>query len=109
MVESILDSGLVLILTTEADLSKAHSLGNKLLKQRLISCVNYTSIESHYWWDDKIQFSKEVQIIIKTKKQNLNLVISFIEKYHSYTTPEIISLPFLTTNNYAHWSLGVMN
>ena len=57
-----------LIITTEVDKKNASKLANLLLREKLIPCVTFKNIESHFWWEGNINKSKEVQLMIKCKE-----------------------------------------
>ena len=92
-----------LVLTTEVDKKTAYKLANLLLKEKLIPCVTFKNIESHFWWDGIINQSKEVQLMIKCKEENLNKVCNRISELHSYLVPEIIYFRVSANKNYYHW------
>tara|TARA_Y100001968_G_C19222416_1_gene650386 strand:- start:88 stop:411 length:324 start_codon:yes stop_codon:yes gene_type:complete len=92
-----------LILTTEVDKKKAHNLADLLLREKLIPCVTFKNVESFFWWGGEITQSKEVQLVIKCKEENLNKVCEKISGCHSYEVPEIIFFPVSANENYHHW------
>ena len=92
-----------IILTTEADKKNAQRIANSLLISKLVPCVSFKNIYSCFWWEGKINQSKEVQLIIKCKKENLNIVCNKISETHSYEVPEIIFFPVSASKNYADW------
>ena len=92
-----------LIITTESDRENASKLANLLLRDRLIPCVNLKNIESYFWWEGNINQSKEVQLMIKCKKENINNVCNKINELHSYEIPEIIYFRVSANKNYYHW------
>ena len=52
-----------LVLVTTPDLKTARALAKAALKARLIACANLVpKIESHYWWQGKIESSKRVWV-----------------------------------------------
>ena len=87
---SMLNQEIYLVITTEVDKKKASELANLLLKEKLIPCVTFKDIESHFWWEGNINQSKEVQLMIKCKKENITNVCNKIAEWHSYEIPEII-------------------
>tara|TARA_Y100001968_G_scaffold326179_1_gene368782 strand:+ start:869 stop:1192 length:324 start_codon:yes stop_codon:yes gene_type:complete len=103
MGESDLNQEIYLVITTEIDKKNASKLANLLLRERLIPCVSFKNIESCFWWEGNINHSKEVQLIIKCKKENLNRVCNKIAVYHSYEIPEIIYFPVSANKNYHYW------
>ena len=92
-----------LVITNEADKENASKLANLLLRDKLIPCVTFKNIESHFWWEGNINQSKEVQLIIKCKKKNLSNVCNKITEWHSYEVPEIIYFPVSANKNYYDW------
>ena len=92
-----------LIITTEVDKNNAHRIAKLLMAEKLIPCVTFKNIESHFWWEGKINKSKEVQLIIKCKEENVNKVCNKISEYHSYKVPEIICVPVSANKEYYYW------
>ena len=97
------------IITTESDKSNAKKLAELLLREKLIPCVNFKNIESHFWWEGNINQSKEVQLVIKCKKENVNNVCNKIVEWHSYEIPEIIYFRVSAHKNYYHWVNSIEN
>jgi|ERR1043166_1089633 periplasmic divalent cation tolerance protein len=95
----------VFILVTAPDLKTARSLGQAALEARLIACANLLpQIESHYWWQGKIEASKEALLILKTTGARVPAVQRLIIAKHPYDTPEFIVLPITAGNKrYLDW------
>ena len=92
-----------LIKTTEIDKKHAYQIANLLLGEKLVPCITFENIESHYWWKGEINQSKEVQLIIKCKEENINKVCDKISECHSYDVPEIIYYPVSSSKDYYQW------
>ena len=92
-----------LIITTEVDKKNASKLANLLLRERLIPCVTFKNIQSHFWWEGEINQSEEVQLMIKCKEENVNMVCNKISELHSYEVPEIICFRVSANKNYHQW------
>ena len=103
MTVSDFNQEIYLIITTEVDKKNASKLANLLLRKKLIPCVTFKNVESHFWWDGDINKSKEVQLIIKCKEENVNKVCNKISEWHSYEVPEIIYFCVSVNKNYYHW------
>ena len=103
MLLSDLNQEIYLIITTEVDRKNALKLANLLLREKLIPCVTLKNIESHFWWEGDIKNSKEVQLIIKCKEENINRVCKKISENHSYKLPEIIYFPVSANKDYYNW------
>ena len=93
----------ILIYVTHKNLKEAKKVADFLLRKKLIACVNYFPIESAYWWKGKIENSKEIVSLLKTKKENWNKVKEEIEKSHPYETPCIIKIEAEANKDYAKW------
>ena len=92
-----------LVITTEADKKNASKLADLLLREKLIPCVTFKNVESHFWWKGEINQSKEVQLMIKCKEENVNKVCNKISEWHSYELPEIIYFRVSAKKNYYQW------
>ena len=103
MTESYFTEGLFFVITTESDKSNAYKLSDNLMKNKLIACVNFKNIESHFWWEGEISRTEEVQLIMKCKKENLLKLYQNILKSHSYDIPEIVYFPVSSNNLYFKW------
>ena len=101
------DNSLYLILTTEIDQENAYKIAKLLLEEKLIPCVTFKNVESYFWWEGEINQSKEVQLLIKCKEENINKVCKKVSEYHSYEVPEIIYFPVSADKNYHHWVCSV--
>ena len=71
--------------------------------ERCTPCVSFKNIESNFWWEGDISQSKEVQLIIKCKEENLHNVCNKISDSHSYEVPEIIYFRVSVNENYHRW------
>lgn len=82
-----------LVLVTAPDLRTARRLAQTALAARLIACANLIpKIESHYWWQGKIERGQEVLLVLKTTRTRLGSLEKLILTQHPYTTPEFIVL-----------------
>src|SRR5471032_1406580 len=83
-----------IVLVTAPDLKTARALAKAALQTRLIACANLIpKIESHYWWQGKIESGTEVLLILKTQKSKLPALKKLILANHPYDTPEFLVLP----------------
>ena len=103
MTSSDFNQGIYLIITTEADKTNASKLANLLLSEKLIPCITFKNIESHFWWEGNIIQSSEVQLIIKCREENVNEVVEKISEYHSYNVPEIIYFRVSANKKFHDW------
>ena len=98
-----LNQEIYIVITTEADKKNASKLADLLLKEKIIACVSFKNIESFFWWEGSINQLKEVQLMIKCKKENVNKVCNKISEWHSYVVPEIIYFCVSANKNYHNW------
>ena len=94
-----------IVLVTAPDLKTARVLARAALQARLIACANLIpKIESHYWWQGKIESDAEVLLVFKTQKSKLASLEKLILAKHPYDTPEFIVLPLSAGNQrYLEW------
>jgi len=93
------------VLVTVPDLKTARKLARLALEARLVACANLIpKIESHYWWQGKVESSSEVLMLFKTKTARLKQLENLILSQHPYDTPEILALPLSEgTPRYLAW------
>jgi periplasmic divalent cation tolerance protein len=94
-----------IVLITAPDLKTARALARAALKAKLIACANLVPrIESHYWWQGKIESGAEVLLVLKTQKSKLAALEKLVLARHPYDTPEFIVLPLSAGNKkYLDW------
>ena len=93
------------ILVTAPDIDLARRLAKAALEARLIACANIVSaVESHYWWDGKLESSDEALILFKTRQEHVPELERFIRELHPYDTPEFVALPLTAgSRKYLAW------
>ena len=94
-----------LVLVTAPDLKTARALAKVALQAKLAACANLVpKIESHYWWQGKIESGAEVLLIFKTAKTKLAALEKLILSKHPYDTPEFLVLPLRAgSQKYLGW------
>jgi Uncharacterized protein involved in tolerance to divalent cations len=84
-------------------------IADKIIKQvltgNLAACVNVSkSVDSFYWWDEKIRHSKEFVLMMKTVENKFKILSETIRNLHPYKVPEIISVNISGGNkDYLDW------
>ncbi len=93
------------VLVTAPDLKTARALARAALQARLIACANLVPrVESHYWWQGKIERGAEVLLLMKTTRARLAALEKLVLANHPYDTPEFLVLPVLAgTARYLDW------
>jgi periplasmic divalent cation tolerance protein len=94
-----------MVLVTAPDMKTARKLARAALEARLIACANLLPrIESHYWWQGKIEAGAEVLMVMKTTAACLPALEKLILAKHPYATPEFIVLPITRgSRRYLAW------
>lgn len=94
-----------IVFVTAPDLKTARKLARVALEARLVACANLIpKIESHYWWQGKMERSAEVLLVFKTEKRHIAKLGKLILANHPYDTPEFITLPLQEGNRrYLDW------
>jgi periplasmic divalent cation tolerance protein len=94
-----------LALVTAPDMKTARGLARAALEARLAACANLVpKIESHYWWQGKIEHGTEVLLILKTTASRRSALEKLILASHPYDTAEFVVLPVdSVTPRYLAW------
>ncbi len=103
MINNSDNQNLLIVLTTESDMLRAKKLGRYILEQKLAACISFQFISASYWWNDKIEESEEVKILIKTNTHLKEKLFKAIKKIHSYDTPELIYWTAFACQEYNEW------
>ena len=95
----------IVVLVTCSSEEEALKIGNALVEAHVAACVNLVApIRSIYRWEGKIWDEKECLLIIKTQKQRFEELQKKVKSLHSYSVPEIISLPITEGSSaYLNW------
>src|ERR1039458_6561965 len=98
-----------IVLVTAPDLKIARALAKTALQAKLIACANLVpKIESHYWWQGKIEPSAEVLLVLKTQKSRLAALEKLVLAQHPYDTPEFLVWPLVAgSKKYLDWLAAV--
>ncbi len=100
---------LLLVVTTEGDLKKAKKLGKAILQRKLAACINFSHVNSIYWWKNELEENAEVKLVIKTSIDMENKILDFIGSSHSYSLPELICIKGSSNKKYIEWIEDCIN
>jgi periplasmic divalent cation tolerance protein len=84
-----------MILTTTGSQEEAQHIAAVLVRERLAACVQVSTINSTYIWQDTLQQEPEWLLLIKTRADLYPQVEEALNAHHTYDTPEIIQVPIL--------------
>lgn len=95
----------IVIYCTVPNKKEGKEIAKALVEHKLAACVNIIDkMVSIFSWDGKFCEEKEALLMIKTKKELFENAKLVIQKLHSYTVPEIISLPITQADEtYLKW------
>jgi periplasmic divalent cation tolerance protein len=83
----------VMAFVTAPDIETARKIVRIALEKGLTACANIIPlIESHYWWQEKIESSSEVLIIFKTTIHRQFELRECVLANHPYEVPEFVVL-----------------
>lgn len=99
---------LALVLITAPNLRVARALAQGMLCRRLAACANLVpAVESHFWWQGKLESAREILLLVKTSRRRLGALEKFVLAEHPYDTPEFIVLPIQSGQvRYLKWVRG---
>ncbi|NQT33511.1 MAG: divalent-cation tolerance protein CutA [Candidatus Omnitrophica bacterium] len=100
-------NNLTLVYVTATNKDEAVKIGEEVVSMRLAACANVIeNMTAIYWWENKIETSDEVVLILKTKESLLSELEETVKKLHSYSCPCIVAIPLLcASEDYAGWIL----
>ncbi len=82
-----------MVLVTTGSVEEARLLARAILEKKLAACVNLLpGVESHYWWQGKLDSAQEVMLVIKSSAEQFDELAALVKEKHSYECPEIIAL-----------------
>ncbi len=95
----------IVVFVTCGSEDEALKIANALVETHLAACVNLIApIRSIYRWEGKIWDEKEWLLIIKTQKHKFEPLEKEVKSLHSYSVPEMISLPITEGSSaYLNW------
>jgi len=99
------NTGMKVVLITASSPDEGARIAEALVSERLAACVNRVDgISSVYWWKGKMERGTESLLIAKTRGELVERLIARVKEMHSYSVPEVISLPIEAGNHdYLMW------
>ena len=99
------DVGYVIIMVTTPGPEPAKTIAMALVEEQIVACVSIIDkITSIFRWKGKVEEESECLLLIKTRTERVQDVISKVKSLHSYDVPEIIALPIVDGNpSYLKW------
>jgi periplasmic divalent cation tolerance protein len=83
-----------LVLTTAPDMTRAQTLVDTLVEERLVACGSLLpGMLSTYRWNDAVQRETEVLVLLKTTAARAQAVLERVPQLHPHEVPEVLVLP----------------
>lgn len=95
----------VLAYITTPNREEALRIGRALVENRLAACINVLDgMQSIYRWEGRVEEGKECVLLVKTRQDQADHVISKVKEMHSYSCPCMVFWPLTTGNqDYLDW------
>lgn len=84
----------LLVYTTFPDQASALNIGEALVRERLVACVNVLpGMKSVYAWKGTVERADEVVAILKSRVGLKEALFAAVKARHPYETPILLALP----------------
>lgn len=93
------------VLVTAPDIETARRITRQVLESRLVACVNLVpGVESHYWWQGRLESGQEVLMVMKTTEGRITSLKEAVLAAHPYDTAAFVVLPIESgSQRYLDW------
>jgi periplasmic divalent cation tolerance protein len=100
-----MDDPILLIYCTVPSKEEANKIARLLVEKKLAACCSLIpGITSVYRWQNKVEESNEVLLLIKSSARVYEQLEKEIKMIHSYTVPEIIAIEIVEGSSaYIDW------
>jgi periplasmic divalent cation tolerance protein len=95
----------IIAFSTFPDRETAQRIARELVENAIVACANIVpSVESIYFWKEKVETSAEVLTIFKMTAERYSEFASRLRELHPYDVPEIVGLSVAEGNpDYLRW------
>jgi periplasmic divalent cation tolerance protein len=95
----------LVIMVTAASEKQAKRICDILLESKVIACANIIrGVQSFFWWKGKVDRSRELLLVMKSRSELLEEIVRLVRENHSYDVPEVIALPLVGGDpEYLRW------
>lgn len=99
--------GLVLVYTLFGSAEEAHKVARQLVTEKLAGCVNILPrCTSIYQWQGEMQEDGETPVLLKTRMDQRERLMTRLAELHSYEVPAILSWDIESAPDYVRWLSG---
>jgi periplasmic divalent cation tolerance protein len=83
----------IIVFVTCESKEQAETIANSVVTEKLAACVNVVpGIRSCYVWEEKLTWSDEVLLLIKSTRGRFGQLKDRIRELHTYEVPEIVGV-----------------
>ncbi len=95
----------IVVFVTVSSPDEAKRICDVLLEKRVVACANVLrDVQSFYWWKGKLDQSKELLLLMKSRRELLDEIVRLVKENHSYEVPEIVAVPMVGGSaDYLRW------
>ena len=93
----------IAVYVTHSNEEEAKKIWDLLLDKKIIACYNLFPISAFYWWNWSIANANEIVSLLKTNKENWELLKSEVKKIHPYKIPCIMKFEVEANEDYEEW------
>lgn len=72
---------------------EAQNIADSLLEQKLVACVEFIEVKSHFQWKQRIDESHEIKLIMTSLAHDFEAIEAVVQQLHSYETFVLKMLP----------------
>ncbi len=84
----------LIVFVSAANRKEADKIAQTLVQEKLAACVSIVpEIYSRYRWSGRIEYDKELWLVIKTDRRHYKRLEKRVRALHSYDVPEILAVP----------------
>ena len=95
----------IIVFVTCESREQAETIARSVVSEKLAACVNVLpGVRSCYVWEEKLTWSDEILLIIKTTRSRFDKLQDRIKALHSYSVPEIVGVTIdAAFERYGEW------
>lgn len=99
------NAGMITVYTTFPNETDARKIGRELVEEKLAACVNiFPGMVSIYRWEDGVETGNEASMLIKTRKDMSEQLVTALTAKHPYSVPAIMVFePQYVATPYLEW------
>jgi len=100
----------IIVMVSFPDRELAIQITHQLLDNKLVACVQLSTIESHYKWNGTLESTNEYMASFKTVQALWEKIEQTILLAHPYEVPEILAIPIKEISPaYFRWMLDELS